>query len=288
MSIDTQIMLGIEPARYRSWGEISQSIIKHGRSSMAHLRAAWDRALAGESEPTDAMQLGTAVHAMALEGQAGYDRIAAWSGGIRRGKAWDAFEADAINAGKILVTTAQYDTAARITDAIGAAPQAQNLLLTIAATEVTARGFWNGLPVKGRADAITSDHSTVIDLKVCRSTEPTAFMRSAFALGYHIQAAVYLRLFDAKRFVIIAVESSEPHDVVVYEFSPQVIRFATAEVDRIVAGVLRCIDSGKWPGRSAEVETIQLPAWMADADDSYSPMTIGGVAAFATDADEVF
>ena len=88
---------GVPEADYRADPGLNASIIKHGLGeggSLAAMRWAMDN----PKEPTDAMDLGTLLHALVLEPDTFPDRVAIWDGD-KRGKAYAEFEA--ANAGEI-------------------------------------------------------------------------------------------------------------------------------------------------------------------------------------------
>jgi PDDEXK-like domain of unknown function (DUF3799) len=259
---------------YRSWPEMSQSMLKHGRKSMAHLRHAIDT---GEQVETDSMRAGSAWHIAVLEPETFRDRVACWDG-VRRGKAWDEFEAECLQSKRITLTRTQYDTIRAAAKAVQACPFASQYFSAVEYTERSARGMFGGIPFKARADAITAERC-IIDLKLTRSTDPVTYIRSAIAFGYHIQAAVYLDLFRASRFIMLACESSAPYDCVPFEFAPALIRQGREEALSLCAQYSRCVETGVWPGRSSDIVAIEMPEYMADR--SGSEITIDGEQVFS-------
>src|SRR5688572_22040706 len=94
------IHLGVPFADYLRWPFLSQSTLKEGRNSMAHLKARLD----GQRSitVTDDMVLGSALHCAFLEPELMLQKVAVWDGDARRGKAWDEFCEE--NAGCFLLT----------------------------------------------------------------------------------------------------------------------------------------------------------------------------------------
>lgn len=263
---------------YLAWRAMSQSVLKHGRASMAHLKAAWDGAVSPKI--TDAMLVGQALHVCFLEPDGADDRIVLWTEGARRGKDWTAF--CAANAGRIILTENMH---ARVCGAVAALrrhPVVREWVEKIEGVEVSALGEFAGLPFKARTDARTSD--PLVDLKLTRSCDPATFTRTVLSFGYYMQGAIYRELFNRDRFMLIAVEDRAPFDVIAYELAPSMLRHGEREARLLVNEWKQCESRQCWPGRSDEPVTLELPDWIAD--QSPSTVTIGGAAAF--DEEEIF
>ena len=249
-------------AEYLAWPYLSQSILKEGRSSMAHLWAA----LSGErfKEPTDEMVLGSALHCAFLEPQELDKRVVIWFGARRYGKVWDEFQLE--HAGKIILTQGNYLALDEMLNALRRHPVVQHWSRTIKWTEVSALGDVAGVLMKGRCDALTPE--PLVDLKKVASADPRLITKTILNFGYHIQAYIYRKLFDRDRFLLICVESSPPYDVVAYELSPGFLRQGEREALQLLERYQECMESGAWPGRSDEVVTLEPPEWFGETADS--------------------
>lgn len=70
--------------------------------------------------------------------------------------------------------------------------------------EVPAIKMIDGIPFRGKADAITKDRKTIIDIKTT-SSDIADFTYSAKNYNYGLQAYLYLELFGADEFIFIVV-----------------------------------------------------------------------------------
>lgn len=70
--------------------------------------------------------------------------------------------------------------------------------------EVPAIKMIDGIPFRGKADAITKDRKTIIDIKTT-SSDVADFTYSAKNYNYGLQAYLYLELFGADEFIFIVV-----------------------------------------------------------------------------------
>lgn len=258
-------------AEYLRWPLLSQSVLKQGQLSMAHLHAAEKRERV--KVPTDAMILGTALHVAFLEPEMMSDYVIRWDGGVRRGKEWDAFRDE--HASKAILTPAGYESLIGMVRSLRAHPFVRKWVGQIEDTEVSIAGEFGGVPFKARCDALTKE--PMVDLKKVRSTDPATVTRTVLAFGYHIQAAIYRTMFNRSRFVLVCVEDEPPFDVCPYELSPALLRIGEAEAASLIQRYRWCQERGEWPGRHNEAEPVMLetPEWMAAG-----AVTIAGESAF--------
>lgn len=243
-------------AAYLRWDFLSQSVLKEGRASPAHLRAALD----GErvKVPTDEMLRNSAMHCAFLEPELMPDHVVLWDGPRRAGKEWEAFRLE--HSRKIILTAGMYETMIGMVRSLRRHPFVREWIGRTVATEVACVGEIDGVPFKGRVDAFTDD--PLVDLKGTRSADPRIFTRTAVDFCYYIQGWCYRKLFGRDRWVLLAVEDSPPYDVVAYELSPAFIRAGEREALRLLQRYKECLASGAWPGRSDQVVTLEPPLWL--------------------------
>ena len=256
--------------QYLQWDFLSQSVLKEGRESAAHLKAAID----GEriKEQTDDMALGTALHCAFLEPELMPQKVVCWDNGARRGKAWAEFQDE--HEGKTILTPDRYDSLCGMVRSMRKHPFVREWWVKTEAVEVSAVGEIEGVLMKGRADALTPE--PLVDLKKVRSTHPAAITRTVLQFGYHIQAPIYNRLFGRSRFVLLCVEDKPPYDVVPFELSPAMLRMGWEETTDLLSDYKQCLASGVWPGRSEQIVTLEPPAYMSSGDG----ITLDGESAF--------
>ena len=222
----------------------SYSSLEHARKSAAHARAA---RLGGSKKPTDDMQLGSALHVAILEPDQVGKRIAVWIGDVRKGKVWEAFKNT--NKGRIILTKNQFDQLFIMSQAVHASPFAKEILPKIIDVELSKIGTINGLRIKSRLDARTSD--TILDIKKVQSADTRAFTRAVTTYSYDIQAALYCRMFDMDKFVFLCIENEPPCDVVPFIVSHDMLTNGGRKLDQCIETVRAAEKSGLWPGRSS-------------------------------------
>jgi len=107
--------------------------------------------------------------------------------------------------------TKERSAAERLTDAIFR-NEAALQLLTDSEFEVPGIAMLNGLPFRGKADIIQGD--TIIDYKT--TAELSSFKWSADKYGYDLQAYMYLRLFNKKKFTFLVIDKAST-DIGIFE-----------------------------------------------------------------------
>ena len=115
--------------------------------------------------------------------------------------------------------------------------------------------FWEaafGVKAKSRFDLI-APHSHIVDLKFTHQAD--GFIKSAFNMGYHIQAAWYLRtaiaagMADEKTpFYFVAVETDYPYEKRVYQCSSDFIDAGNSAINEILVQYVSCCETNVWPG----------------------------------------
>lgn len=256
---------------YAKWRYPSQSSLKAGRISMAHLGAA----LAGEytAKVTDDMLLGSALGTAFLEPALMATRVVLWEGASRRGKDWEAFKVQ--HAGKVILTRSRF---AQLTGMIASLRKTQFVrewLATVEHVEVSAVGVIEGVRVKGRADALPP--GPIVDVKKVTSCDDRTIAKVCERLGYYIQGAIYKRLFNRDRFELLCVEGTAPYAVRRVTLTDKYLDDGYQTVCGILQAMKHCQATGVWPGYEDAPLELDVPAYR---DSGADEVTIGGESAF--------
>lgn len=262
-------------ADYLRCRRMSQSVLKCGRDSMKHLKYELDRQAA--DEPSDDMTLGSALHTCFLEPEQMPNRVARWDGPRRAGKEWEQFCDD--NAHKAILTGGMHENLIGMVRSLRSHPEIKKWVAVIESVETSCLGEIEGIPFKGRVDALTDD--PICDLKKIRSGDDRTVDRTIWDFGYHIQGYIYTRLFGRSRFCLGLIEGTEPFDVRVIELSQEWLKIGERETLALIQRVKKCIKDKNWPGRSEQLEEVVPPQWVTDQIGGTVNVTIGGQEAFA-------
>lgn len=245
-------------AEYDALDRVNFSTLK----SMARSPAHYFHGLHTQWEDTPSKKLGRAVHLAVLEPARFAAAVAVWSGGTRRGAAWEAFRV--AHAGQELLTEAESETCAAIQAAVRSDPLAGRYVED-GATEVTM--IWataDGVQCKGRIDL--DSPRGIVDLKTTRNSSPSGFGREVWSYLYHAQAAWYQDGYERitgtkKPYWLVAVESAAPYVAQVYSVPDAVLNIGRESVKEWLAKLAWCHATCQWPGYLDTEAEIELPRW---------------------------
>lgn len=175
-------------------------------------------------------------------------------------------EFDERNAGRIVVSTDDYDRARWMGDSARAHPVGRGLLAG-GEREVTFR--WideaTGLPCKARTD-LWAENEFFMDVKRCEDASHEGFARAVVSYGYDLQQGHYVdgaRVLELaiKRFIFLAIEPEPP-----FVCQPHILDARAEERgwtlrQRAIALQAECLRTGRWPGYSDGLIETSLPAW---------------------------
>lgn len=237
------------------------SSLKRMGESPAHYRAALERPF----RPTAAQRLGTAVHRLTFENAP----INVFDGAARRGKAWDAFEAEHADDDSI-ITAPELATAKAMRDALWRDSDARRLLSKApgVSIEETIRWSIGKRECQGTPDVASPRY--VVDLKTTDNADPrkwTGRYGTIRKYSYHAQVDWYRygasltggEQTEPEEGYLVAVESRWPHVVQVYRLDPSEFE-AGRMLWRSWFETLRvCEESDFWPGYSQQIVTVCAP-----------------------------
>jgi hypothetical protein len=265
---------------YKAIPALNATAIKAGGLSMLHMHAAMTGV---EKEQTPAMRWGKIVHKAILEREAFFKTVSVFEGSVRRGQAWDQFQAD--HDPEWILTTDQHAKLFALSAAVHANADAHRLIES-SMHEVTAQ--WAGDeygPAKARLDGF-SERAGVVELKTARAINQRMFAKAFAGSGYDIQCGWYCeganRASLCKTFPacnVIAIESKPPFDVAVYTISNTTLQVGLARAKKIAARYRDAERAGVFPGVSAGVTELVMPDWYGGEEVSEM---------FAEMADDVF
>lgn len=257
------IVANLDRVQYDEAEGCHWSTLKH----LAKSPALYKHLIEHPPEDKDAFRKGRAVHCATLEPQKFASEFAIWTDGIRRGKAWDAFEV--VNADKTILTEKELHDVRDISRAVLNNPLASS---RIAKGDAEVSMFWEhevikglSLPCKGRADFISD--SCIVDLKTTRDASPDGFAREVVKHSYAGQAAFYsdgYAKITGKRlpFIFIAVELEAPHIVTVFRIPDSVIAVGRAMYEGCLSTLALSNHENHWPGYADKEVELVLPKWV--------------------------
>jgi hypothetical protein len=188
-----------------------------------------------------ALIMGDALHKGMLEPDKYKENLVIWNEDMfpvkgktirtKENKEW-LRELQEINFGKYLLHSKDFDTVENMIASFKGKPEAMQWLDN-AVYEHIAIAEVNGIAMKSKGDILRNDE-WLVDIKSTSDIRIESFMDSCNKYGYYRQAAMYLQMFDRKRFGFLVVEKNSPHKVAFYEVSRESIEQGKAELIKLI------------------------------------------------------
>jgi len=252
---------------YRKEPGVNQSSLKKILDSPAHYQAA----LKFKLIPTPAMEMGTALHALSLDGEDAFNgAYIKKPDGIKlntkEGRDWKA----GVGRKKVLASGGKDDPWGSV---LGMAKSLERLAWFdskqedyIKYNEVSIYWEEHGVNCKARLDRVLIDEGIVLDLKTTDSVDPELFTKKVVSLGYDFQAAYYARAAEVAygkpfKFIFVAVERKAPYTVDLFEVTPDMMQEGLYKVEKALKTYAQCQGSGEWPNREPVIRQLDYPGW---------------------------
>jgi PDDEXK-like domain of unknown function (DUF3799) len=270
--VNPGIYRDVPMAEYHRWPGVNFSKLKLFERSPAHAR----EEMLHPKLPTEAQDLGTAVHSAVLEP----DRFAAdYVVGPDCGRkskidkdAWAEFEAR--NPTALILDADDAEVCRGVSASVWAHPVMRELLTSKGASELCIVWYdaTTGLRCKARIDrlGIVAGWSVLADLKTAgdglTDASPDGFAKACARYLYHVQAAHYLAGMAAlherdRKFWHLACEKSAPFACAVYELSEGALAQGEQQRQRWLHRFAECERTENWPGYPTHVQPLDLPRW---------------------------
>lgn len=214
--------------------------------------------------PSEAMLLGSALHAYLLERERFSDMVAVRPHGIDRrtkaGKAaWEEFLA--FSGDKIVIDRDQMKRVQAMADGVAASEVATDLLAADGRREQVITWERVDIACKARLDLLL-DAGIVVDVKTAADPSPEGFASAAHRFGYHRQAAWYLDGTECSEFLFIAIGTSEPYEVGVYELDADSLDLGRRQNAADLASLVVARETGCWEQAwHGQINRLSLPRY---------------------------
>jgi hypothetical protein len=235
--------------------------------------------LGGEKrESSDAMNTGTLIHAI-LNGS---DEIVVGFFSDFKTNVAKEWRNSCEASGKIPVLEKKYAEAKKVAEsirqraALGVSNSPFNSVH--AKHEVTAIWKEKGCFCRARYDVLNVDpngYADIWDWKTTTDISDHGIQKKISGLGYHIQAAFYLRGLETllpkyrgrTSFIFVFAEINPPYAVRRVVLRPSYYQKAGADVNQAINLWAHCIETNTFPMTAPDTLEIELPAYMEDQDD---------------------
>ena len=243
---------------------VNYSALKVGRTSLPRMHAVVTGTAARTD--TDSLNLGNLLHEAMQVGDGWSDRYAIRPEGIDRrtkdGKATYAAWLSSLGPGAEIV---EDRSTIELVEAMRRSIMSHRVAALLASQPGESEVMLATGDRKCRIDRLTD--SIIIDWKTTTDSSPSGFARACARYGYAQQAAWYVEMVRRGRgkslpFVFVAVESTAPYCVGVYQIAADQIEAASRLNERIVADYAAWLKAGANMHHTADtIEELVLPEW---------------------------
>lgn len=269
-------LIDMTDGEYRKHAAVAVSDLKIAKEqSWLHL---WHSKFNPEREPeeqTEAMMLGTAIHCAATEPDEFPYRYEIVPEGIsRRSNDGRQFFKELAAEGKQPLMPHQYEIIAGSAKAVRSQPFMRQVLAQQNCI-IEQPVFWKdektGLICKMKPDLMLEPcrafpNGLIVDVKSAADASPDRFVKSAFDLLYHMQAAWYVKGYEKtyrKRppFVFLATEKQPPFAAAPYLAGEMQMLLGQITNRRLLDEYAVCVSENRWPGYHTKPALLGLPPW---------------------------
>lgn len=225
-----------------------------------------------QDESTPAQIIGTATHFAILEPDLFATRYVRRPDGMNgNSNAYKDWKLQQDRLGLTTLNGDSFDRCLAIRDAVHKNVQAKRLLQGgVAERSVYARCPETGLDIKCRPDYLGG---VCVDLKSTARISASDFARSVANYRYFVQQPWYQRVIklqhgETPEFQFLVFESDYPYSVAVYKLEDEDVKRGELAMMRELRLLAEHKEHDFWPDLSEGVQTIALPIWCRNAEDS--------------------
>lgn len=238
-----------------------------------------------EEEKEDHLNIGSAVHTLALEQDTFNERFFVIPEGVKRDKRTSVFQRCISDAnGRTMLTFKDYNDILGMASALAADPVARALFDGPGYIEssIFFTCPYTGLRKRVRPDWMRKDGKLGVNIKTSKSSKPDLFFKSAAEYSYDIGAAMELEAMDElfgpdpeRNYVLLVIESESPYIISAFDVKRPMslndeddntaISYADGGKARMIKALhlfQECTESGNWPGYVSGVQPMRYPGWM--------------------------
>jgi len=260
--VNPGVYLDLPADQYHAVDAVSATRLKKLHSTTpGHFKAWLDNPT---QETTDEMDFGSVVDAYLLEKGLLTSRFVSFPDGVDRrhkeGKRLaEKWEAEGKQIVKNRIFHMACDAAEKLDNQLPVGKKQMSLFTIETST---------GLLCKARPDLVP-DGPSLWDLKGTHDATERGFERTAYNMAYHIQAALYLDLWNAlcgtvepkTEFRFAVFEFEPPHAYRVFKCSDSFIERGRQDYQAALLKYAECRNANSWPLYPQEEATLFLPVW---------------------------
>lgn len=220
-------------------------------------------------EPTAAMQWGSLIDCLTTTPELLEQEVAVSSFDSYRTKEARQWREEQLAAKRIIATREQLEDAKAAAKMLTQTCKASADIFAKSKSQVIIAGRVLDVKVKGLVDLAPSGEDFLADLKTCSDFSAEGFAKSVSNFGYHVQAGIYLNLWNAMfpndqrtRFKFVWQESEAPFETCVTELATTDIEAGWLYASTLIQRLIDATASDTWPmAFEGQNITTTRPTW---------------------------
>jgi len=236
----------------------------------------WKYVLGNREIDKDHLNVGSAVHTLALEPDLFHDRFYILAEGIIRNAKHAKYQDALAEAGERKILTAKdFQNIEGMAAALRKKKKA--LALLASSGKIEASIFWEdeetGVKLRCRPDFMRDD-GLIVDIKTTHSARPSLFFKTAWDLHYDVSVAMTCDGYTAltgkepQNYVFLVIETTAPHKIEIYDsFRPDEfgnVAYSEAGAVRFRKYLEKYVfsrDNNYWPSYNDKVVPMGFPGY---------------------------
>lgn len=223
-----------------------------------------------ETEPTRAMEIGTAIHAAILE-PARFAEEYVLLKDVKDRRKSEYKEAVKAHSSELVLVSTEAVNVAGMQETVLTNKESKKLLDEMKHFEISAfiECPETGVLLRCRFDAL-SDHHLSVDLKKTQDSSRDGFSKSVANYRYHVQDAMYSHVYELitghpLEFAFLAVEEKTPFWPMVHVLDQEAKNIGLFEFKRNLREYARAENQMDWVGYEVVPTALPLPVWAVTA-----------------------
>lgn len=216
----------------------------------------------------DHLNVGNAVHTLALEPHLFKDKFFILPEGQRRDKRMQTYKDLLTEAGDRSILT--HDDAQEIkimAKSLAMDTASVMLLMGPGKIETSIYFEYNGFKLKCRPDKMR-DNDLIVDVKTAKDVSLRGFNRSALDHCYDVSVALTYEGYKAATgrypsgYAFVCVQNTAPFMVASYVPDEMFLEYGKYRLDKALDTLKRCQDTDTWPSYSQKIEKLTVPDYL--------------------------
>jgi hypothetical protein len=210
-------------------------------------------------------EIGTLIHTLILEPETFESRYGIFDGDFRTKEAKE-LKADFESRNITVIKTADYENALACAEAMKSF-HFYDMIFGSGKPEVSLFSETGGVKLKARPDWLQESTGRMFDLKTTDNAHPDAFTKSVGNYGYHIQACLAMRLYEAcygtpcDDYLWVVIEKDPPYAITLNKMSPEMRLNGELKLNLAIEKYQNCLKTGIFEAYSPSVKVLELKPW---------------------------